>query len=34
MAPAVCGRTMNETYLWRFTLKAVGSAVFLPLVAR
>lgn len=31
---AVDGRTMNESYVWSFTLKAAGSTVFLPLVAR
>jgi len=31
---AVDGRTMNESYVWSFTLKAAGSSVFLPLVTR
>ncbi|MFZ4664013.1 MAG: hypothetical protein ACOYNY_43850 [Caldilineaceae bacterium] len=31
---AVDGRTINENYVWSFTLKAAGSTVFLPLVTR
>lgn len=31
---AIDGRTMNENYVWSFTLQTAGRSIFLPLIAR